>query len=88
MERVQKTNNIFVNGLQFVTSIISNHHTTTVLRPFFPGPPGWASARKELLDFIVQGEIKADTLTIRLGATPSRLTSAHLHHPLIYINYP
>ena len=23
----------------------------------------------------------ADTLTIRLGATPSGLTSAHLHHP-------
>jgi len=24
---------------------------------------------------------EADTLTIRLVATPSRLTSAHLHHP-------
>jgi len=24
---------------------------------------------------------EADTLTIRLGATPSGLTSAHLHHP-------
>ena len=23
----------------------------------FPGPPGWASARRELLDFMVQGEI-------------------------------
>ena len=29
---------------------------TTVLRPFFPGPPGWAGARRELLDFIVQGK--------------------------------
>jgi len=27
---------------------------------------------------------EADTLTIRLGATPSRLTSAHLHHPSIF----
>jgi len=27
---------------------------------------------------------EADTLTIRLGATPSRLTSAHLHHPPIF----
>jgi len=25
--------------------------------------------------------IEADIPTIRLGATPSRLTSAHLHHP-------
>jgi len=24
---------------------------------------------------------EADTLTIQLGATPSGLTSAHLHHP-------
>jgi len=27
---------------------------------------------------------EADTPTIRLGATPSRLTSAHLHHPPIF----
>jgi len=27
---------------------------------------------------------EADTLTIGLGATPSGLTSAHLHHPLIF----
>jgi len=27
---------------------------------------------------------EADTPTIRLGATPSELTSAHLHHPPIF----
>jgi len=27
---------------------------------------------------------ETDTLTIRLGATPSELTSAHLHHPAIF----
>jgi len=27
------------------------------------------------------GLTEADTLTIQLGATPSGLTSAHLHHP-------
>jgi len=27
---------------------------------------------------------EADTQTIRLGATPSGLTSAHLHHPPIF----
>jgi len=26
-----------------------NTHTT-VLQPFLPGPPGWAGARRELLD--------------------------------------
>jgi len=31
--------------------------TTTILRPFFLGPPGWAGARRELLDFMVQGKI-------------------------------
>jgi len=30
---------------------------TTILRPFFPGPPRWAGARRELLDFMVQGKI-------------------------------
>jgi len=35
--------------------------------------------------FMVHGKItEADTLTIRLGATPSRLISAHLHHPPIF----
>jgi len=27
---------------------------------------------------------EADTLTSQLGATPSGLTSAHLHHPIFY----
>jgi len=32
-------------------------NTTTILWPFFPLPPGWAGARRELLDFMVQGKI-------------------------------
>jgi len=28
---------------------------------------------------------EADTLTIRLGSTPSGLTSAHLYHPPIFL---
>ena len=31
-----------------------HHNRFTAL---FPGPPGWAGARRELLDFMVQGEI-------------------------------
>jgi len=59
--------------------MLPHHNRFTAL---FPGPPGWADARRELLDFMVQGE--ADTPTIQLGATPSGLTSAHLHHPPIF----
>jgi len=33
----------------------SHHHNH--FTALFPGPPGWAGARKELLDFMVQGEI-------------------------------
>ena len=51
---------------------------------FFPGPPRWAGARRELMDFMVQGKInrgRHTAPTIWLGTTPSGLTSAHLHHP-------
>jgi len=58
---------------------------TTVLRTFFwdhlaepvPEENFWTLWRKGIL-------IEADTLTIWLGATPSGLTSVHLHHPLIF----
>jgi len=59
--------------------------TTTILRPFFRDHPGepvseenfWTLRCKERLT-------EADTPTIRLGGTPSGLTSAHLHHPPIF----
>jgi len=66
---------------------VYHHHTTTILRPFFWDHPGdpvpeenfWTLWCKE--DFLTE----ADTPTIRLGATPSGLTSAHLHHrPIFY----
>jgi len=31
-----------------------------------------------------KGRLTEGTLTIWLGATPSRITSAHLHHPPIF----
>jgi len=31
-----------------VTNLHHHQHTTTVLQPFFRGPPGWAGARREL----------------------------------------
>ena len=57
-----------------------HHHNHFMAR--FPGPPRWAGARIELLDFMVHGRLtEADTPTIRLGAIPSGPTSAHLHRP-------
>jgi len=37
--------------------ITLNTHTHSRFMALFPGPPGWAGARRELLDFMVQGEI-------------------------------
>jgi len=70
------------NTVLFCDCWWAHHNRFTAL---FPGPPRWASARRELLDFMVQGRLtEADTPTIRLGATPSGVTSARLHHPPIF----
>jgi len=48
----------------------------------FPGWPRWAVARTELLDFMVQGKRQTHRPS---RSTPSRLSSAHLHHPPIFL---
>jgi len=58
-----------------VTCVSAGYHHHNHFMALFPGPPGWASARRELLDFMVEGEIN------RGRHTPSGLTTAHLHHP-------
>jgi len=71
-------------------SIHTCHHHHNRFTALFLGPPGWAGARRELLDFMIiiiwcKGRLtEADTLIIRLGATQSGLTSAHLHNPPIH----
>jgi len=68
------------------TSINPNHHHTTVLQPFFPDHPGEPVPEENFWTLWCKGRLtEADTLTIRLGATPSGLTSAHLHHPLYFL---
>ena len=60
---------------------VHTHPRFTVL---FLGPPGWANARSELPDLWCKWRLtEGDTPTMQLGATPSGLTSAHLHHPPI-----
>jgi len=50
------TNNIYSHGHLQQFQFCSLAHTQPFYSPF-PGPPGWASARRELLDFVVQGKI-------------------------------
>jgi len=59
--------------------------TTTVLRPFFRDYPGEPVPEENFWTLWCKGRLtEADTPTIRLGATPSWLTSAHLHQPPIF----
>ena len=58
---------------------------TTVLRPFFRDHPGKPVPEENFWTFWCKGRLtEADILTIRLGATPSGLTSAYLHHSPIF----
>jgi len=63
--------------------------TTTTPQPFY-GPflrdhPGEPVPEENFWTLWCKGRLtEADTLTIRLGAIPSGLTSAHLHHPPIF----
>ena len=53
--------------------------TTTDLRPFFRDHPGEPVPEENFRTLWCKRRLTgADTLTIRLGATPSGLTSAHL----------
>jgi len=54
---------------------------TTILWPFF------RDHRVSQCQKITSGLYGADTQTILLGATPSGLTSAHLHHPTLITQY-
>ena len=60
----------------------SAYHTTAISRPFFQDHAGEPVPDENFWTSWCKGRLtEADILTIRLGATPSGLTSAHLHHP-------
>jgi len=62
------------------------HTHTSVLRPVFRDHPGEPVPEENFWTLWCKGRLtEADTLTIRLDATPSELTSAHLHHPPIVL---
>ena len=61
------------------------HHTTTVLRPFFWDHPRKPVPEENFWTLWCKGRLtEAETQTIRMGATPSGLRSAHLYHPPIF----
>jgi len=58
------------------------HMHTSVLRPFFRDHPGEPMPEENFWTSWCTGRLtEADTESVRLGASPSRLISAHLHHP-------
>ena len=60
-------------------------NTTTVLRPLFWDHPGEPVPEENFWTlWCKERSTEADTPTLRLGVTPSGLTSAHLHHPPIF----
>jgi len=66
-----------------ITFKLSHHTTTTtVLWPFFRDHPGEPVPEENFWTLWCKARLtEADTETIRLGATPSWLTSAYLHLP-------
>jgi len=67
----------------------SKPHITTVLRPFFWDHLGEPLPEENFWTLWCKGRlIEADRRTIWLGSTPSRLTSAYLHHTPIFFYGP
>ena len=56
------------------STLVTYHHTTTILRAFFRDHPGEPVPEEKFWTLWCKGRLtEADTPTIRLGATPSIL---------------
>ena len=76
-----RTINVFI-VIIYVQSPPSHHNRFTAL---FRDHPGELVPEENFWTLWCKGRLtEADILTIRLGATPSRPTSAPLHHPPIF----
>jgi len=76
---------VFLKVLEFFPSNLHTHSYTTVLWPCFLDHPGEPAPEENFWTLWCKGRLtEADTLSIRLGATPSGPTSAHVHHPPIF----
>jgi len=79
-----------LDDLPIIQPTVSKHRralTTTTPQlfygwPFFRDHPGEPVPEENCWTLWCKGRLtEADTPTIQLGATPSGLTSAHIHHP-------
>jgi len=61
-----------VMTVEWVITMLPHRNCFTAL---FPGPPGWAGARRELLDFMVQGKINRGRNTNHLAGRHSIWTN-------------
>jgi len=67
---------------KFVTYLLTTHHHHTHFMALFRDHPGQPVPDENFWTLWCTGRLtEADTPTIRLGATPIALTSAHLHNP-------
>jgi len=79
----QKTGKFDVELLWLQTTTPHHNHFTALS----PGPPGWAGARRELLDFMVQGKINRGRHTDHLAGRHSIWTKQCPPPPLPHIFY-
>ena len=76
---------LLLSTLQSTDSITHVATTTTILRPFFRDHQGEPVPEENFWTSRCKGRLtEAETSTIPLVATPSGLTSAHLHQPPFY----
>jgi len=64
-----------------------HHHHYNRFTAVFLGPPGWAGARRELLDFMVQGKINGGRHTDHPSGRHSIRTNQCLPPPSPHIFY-
>jgi len=66
--------------------LYTHTHTHNHFTALFPDHPGEPLPEENFWTLWCKGRLtEADTPTIRLGATPSGLSSAHLHHPPCFL---
>jgi len=74
-------------GLRLLCCLVhgTTSTTATVLWRFLRDHPGELVPEENFWTLWCEGRLtEANTPTIQLGATPSGLTNAHLHHPPIF----
>jgi len=90
---INKTANIIVEKLHSLkwlvrTTVATSHnYRHNRFTALFPGPPGWAGASRELLDFMVQGKINRGKHTDHLARRHSIRTKQCPPPPCAHVFY-